>query len=275
METRRNLWSTKVCRSSNTNCPDYTEYWWIDKEHVSHYSPVLNAAFNSSFVEGQTQSYNLDDIRPDAFRLFVQWLYTQNFYTLNEISLADEEPTSEMAVTTMKLCQERDLNIIQVWLLADKFIIPRLQNYAMNCFLKILQNQRDKHKGVYRSTHWIPHVYADGRTSPDSPLRHLAIDTCLYSTSSLWANAHPDHFPHQMLMEMCSQTILSRVGIYMGALKGTQQTNQYTHTRPDRDYLVIEDKPESKKQEAGWFNSEAEVPLVGLTVEWIVFRCIK
>jgi hypothetical protein len=170
----------------------------------------------------------------------VQWLYTQKFYTLDEISLDGKEPTSEMAVTTMKLCQERDLNIIQVWLFAEKFIIPRLQNYAMNYFLKILQNQKIKHKGAYRSTHWIPYIYADERTTPDSPLRHLAIDTCLYSTSSSWANAHPDHFPHQMLMELASQTVLE-------PSNGYNQTNQYRHTRPDRNYLVVEDKLESKK----------------------------
>jgi hypothetical protein len=139
----------------------------------------LNAAFNSSFVEGQTQTYRIDDTHPDAFRLFVQWFYTQDFHTLDEISLADEEPTSEMAVTTMKLYQERDLNIVQLWLLADKFIVPRLQNHAMNCFLKILKNQVTKHKDKYRSTHWISYVYGEGRTAPDSPLRHLAVDICL------------------------------------------------------------------------------------------------
>jgi len=155
---------------------------------------------------------------------------------LDEISLAEEDPASETALTTMKLCQERDLNIIQLWLLADKFLIPRLQNDAMKRFLKILENQKNKHEAIYRSTHWIPHVYAEGRTALDSPLRHLAVDLCLYSTSSSWSNAHPDHFPHQMLMELMSQTILSRVNTYL-------TEKQYMHVRPARNYLVVEDEP--------------------------------
>lgn len=156
---------------------------------------------------------------------------------MDEISLAEEDPASETALTTMKLCQERDLNIIQLWLLADKFIIPRLQNDAMKRFLKIFENQTKKPKARYRSTHWIPHVYAEGRTALDSPLRHLAVDLCLYSTSSTWSNAHPDHFPHQMLMELTSQIILSPVNLH-----GAER--QYTHVRPARNYLVVEDKPQ-------------------------------
>lgn len=206
------------------------EKFMVHREHVCSYSPVLKAAFNSSFVEGQTQSYRLDDIRPDSFRLFVQWLYTQGFCILDEISLAGAEPTSEMALTTTRLCQERDLNIIQLWLLADKFLIPRLQNDAMKHFVKILENQNYKHKGIYRSTHWIPYVYAEGRTTLDSPLRHLAVDLCLYSTSSSWSNAHPDHFPHQMLMELNSQIILSRE-------TGYPDGRHYRHIRPDRNYF--------------------------------------
>jgi hypothetical protein len=159
---------------------------------------------------------------------------------LDEISLAEEDPASETALTTMKLCQERDLNIIQLWLLADKFLIPRLQNDAMKRFLKILENQTKKHKAKYRSTHWIPHVYAEGRTALDSPLRHLAVDLCLYSTSSTWSNAHPDHFPHQMLMELTSQITLSRDYTY-------RAERQYTHVRPARNYLVVEDKPQCTK----------------------------
>ena len=47
-------------------------------QFVCHYSPVLDAAFNSGFVEGRTQTYELDDTRPGAFRFFVQWLYGQD-----------------------------------------------------------------------------------------------------------------------------------------------------------------------------------------------------
>jgi BTB/POZ domain len=51
----------------------------MHKERVCYYSPVLNAAFNSTFIEGQTQTYRLEDTSPSAFRLFTQWIYGQKF----------------------------------------------------------------------------------------------------------------------------------------------------------------------------------------------------
>lgn len=50
----------------------------VHKEFACHYSPVLKATFNSNFIEGQTQTYNLDDIEVEVVRLLVHWLYTQS-----------------------------------------------------------------------------------------------------------------------------------------------------------------------------------------------------
>jgi hypothetical protein len=49
----------------------------VHKEHACRYSPVLDKAFNSTFEEGQAQTYTMDDTTIGAFRMFVQWVYTQ------------------------------------------------------------------------------------------------------------------------------------------------------------------------------------------------------
>jgi hypothetical protein len=55
------------------------EAFVIQKEVVVLYSPVFKAAFNSDFVEGQTQTYNLEETNIKAFSLVVQWLYGEAF----------------------------------------------------------------------------------------------------------------------------------------------------------------------------------------------------
>jgi hypothetical protein len=39
----------------------------VHKEHACHHSPILNAAFNGNFVEGQTQTYRIEDTSPGPF----------------------------------------------------------------------------------------------------------------------------------------------------------------------------------------------------------------
>ncbi|KAH6671118.1 hypothetical protein B0J14DRAFT_595375 [Halenospora varia] len=51
----------------------------IHKEVACFHSPVLNAALNSEFIEGQTQTYTLEDTTPGSFRLLMQWLYGGEF----------------------------------------------------------------------------------------------------------------------------------------------------------------------------------------------------
>jgi len=56
---------------------------------VCNASPVLKAALNSTFIEGQTQSYTIEDIDPEVFESFVKWLYTEKltheFSTISEV----------------------------------------------------------------------------------------------------------------------------------------------------------------------------------------------
>ncbi|TVY50181.1 hypothetical protein LCER1_G009005, partial [Lachnellula cervina] len=53
------------------------EKFIVHKAFACHYSPVFKAAFDSGFIEGQTQTYKLDDIEPKVVQVLVQWVYTQ------------------------------------------------------------------------------------------------------------------------------------------------------------------------------------------------------
>jgi hypothetical protein len=62
-------------------------------EFACHHSPVLKAAFNSSFIEGQTQTYRLEDMLPSAFRLLAKWFYSERI----DVQL-DIDPTADIGM---------------------------------------------------------------------------------------------------------------------------------------------------------------------------------
>ncbi|TVY41599.1 hypothetical protein LOCC1_G007765 [Lachnellula occidentalis] len=75
-----NFSNTKELVTFKIGKDDKIKTFVVHKEFACHYSPVLKAAFNSDFIEGQTQTYVLEDIGPygiETFTLFVKWLYTQ------------------------------------------------------------------------------------------------------------------------------------------------------------------------------------------------------
>ncbi|KAN0103400.1 hypothetical protein V8E51_011713 [Hyaloscypha variabilis] len=204
------------------------EKFTVHKESATFYSPVLKAAFDNG-----TRTYRLEDVRPDTFRLFIQWLYSGEFTSIQEADLATEDINSEKAVRIVKHCEDRDLDMVQLWLLAEKLKIPRLQNDVMHRFWEHFENQDEKHDGKFWSTKWISYVYEEGRTTPDSPLRHLAVDFVLYEVYVNWPPEHPEHFPHQMLLELTAQVGLIPVD-------GDTTGREFTHTRVDRNYMVAE-----------------------------------
>jgi len=56
-------------------------------EFACHHSPVLKAAFNSNFIEEESQTYRLEEISASAFRLLVQWFYNEEFDVFKEDDL--------------------------------------------------------------------------------------------------------------------------------------------------------------------------------------------
>lgn len=81
----------------------------IHKNYLCHYSPYFEAAFNGRFIEGETQVLELEDTEPRIFGIFVNWLYVQK--------ITDEDGQ-------LASCSD----CINLWILADKILVPSLQN---------------------------------------------------------------------------------------------------------------------------------------------------
>ncbi|KAL8868402.1 MAG: hypothetical protein Q9198_008190 [Flavoplaca austrocitrina] len=60
----------------NVGSGEDAESWIIHKRLLAHHSPFFAAAFNGNFAESATNTVSLVEDDPDAFELFVQWLYS-------------------------------------------------------------------------------------------------------------------------------------------------------------------------------------------------------
>ncbi|KAE9374843.1 hypothetical protein N431DRAFT_544045 [Stipitochalara longipes BDJ] len=98
----------------------------VHKTMTCNASPVLKAAFNSTFAEGQTQTYTMDDVDADVFKSFVKWLYTKKltheFYTISDVwyKVDEQQQRCELNKCLQKLAD--------LWMLADRLLIPKLQD---------------------------------------------------------------------------------------------------------------------------------------------------
>jgi hypothetical protein len=153
--------------------------WTLHKSFVCHNSPYFEAAFNSALVEGQTQTLVYDKTTPEAFGLFAKWIYSK---TIKDDDGKSPPPTE----------------MVQLWVLADKILVPGLQNAAI----------RGLHeRGCIISLHEFGYVYDN--TTVRSPLRRLLVDQLLvrtldYKRLDEYIAEYLDLFPKQMLAQMLS-----------------------------------------------------------------------
>ncbi|TVY73266.1 hypothetical protein LSUE1_G005765 [Lachnellula suecica] len=165
----------------------------VHKEVVCYHSPVLSAAFNSAFVEGQTQTYTLDDTTEGAFKLLVQWFYGKKI----QLQILQEEYKRSHQVYNEKIQdiidQEHD-DLLRLWVLADKFSIPTLQNLVMRKLNEISE--------------WTYHIHFVGlgyiylNTVKGSPLRKYFVEVIARELSSDHYKTDPEDFPKEMLLEL-------------------------------------------------------------------------
>lgn len=111
------------------------ETFQVHKEHACHYSPVLDKAFNSLFLEGKTQTYIMPEEHPGAFRHFVQWLYTQKFNPLITESKVSSAKTAEEITTLVDRFAIQTTELLNLWILGQTLQIPSLQNMVMDALV--------------------------------------------------------------------------------------------------------------------------------------------
>jgi hypothetical protein len=179
---------------------DNPQKFVVHKEFACHYSPVLKAAFNSNFIEGQTQTYRLEDTSVDALRLLLYWFYTQIVDTSEvdpfPLPQSDFEKNDGGRTKLARLCSQ----LVELWVLAGSLIIPALQNMVM----KEIVRGNGPSTGI--ATHCINYVYEN--TTSGSPLRLFFVDLCAGWFSEKVYLASPSRFPQEMLLDLA--TVFSR-----------------------------------------------------------------
>jgi BTB/POZ domain len=124
----------------------------VHKDLICYHSPFFNAAFTGPFLEGETQSMTLEDLDPTIFGFLVHWLYTK------KVTIQESTDGKEWKAMS------------DLWLLAQRSLIPQLQNDAMiklHDRLKTLPNLQMVSFSLY--------VYNSPETE-DTPLRKLAVE---------------------------------------------------------------------------------------------------
>ncbi|TVY32907.1 hypothetical protein LOCC1_G007718 [Lachnellula occidentalis] len=155
----------------------------VHKEVACYHSEVWRAAFNSNFIEGQTQTYRLEDTTPRAFKLLVQWLYFQKIQI------------KYLEVDNMILSDE-DYALVELWVLADRISNAKLQNHTLNMLDQIQGKQT-----VFKSG---PLNYVYTHTSSDSLLRKYYVKLIASRISSLSFKLYSSHFPQEMLIDLAT-----------------------------------------------------------------------
>jgi hypothetical protein len=154
----------------------------VHKDFACGYSPVLRAAFESDFAEGKTQTYIMKDVSEEVFALLSRWLYTQ--------SLGDKGMTNNLEIAARSINQ-----LMKLWVLADKLLLPRLQNEAID----LIEETRFKYH--LDCTSLFNYIWEN--TAAHTPLRHLFVDYSVWNINKLSFRMHLDMFPKEMLGEIC------------------------------------------------------------------------
>jgi hypothetical protein len=210
--------------SVKVSSPDHKmQPFRVHKNYICHYSPYFDAAFNGSFIEGETQVLELEDTEPKIFGIFVNWLYTQD--------IIDEEgrPAS---------CSD----CINLWILADKILVPVLQNQTLGQ-LEVVRISSSKK----RFSSAIFHRVWDN-TTEDSPLRAYLVEVMIRKPKR-GKIAFPGDYPHGMLVAMINRM---RSREWDRNLRdGSSQGSWNIPAEELMDYLVSEDVESRKVVPAG------------------------
>ena len=141
---------------------------------------------------------HLDDVEPEVFGLFIHWIYYQDI---------PNEPTQPGYL----------LNVARLWVMAQRFLIPRLQNAA----IQILN--RGFYLGIYTGHQSLaPFLWELGK---DNPMTRLFIDSLAHYDNT-FLESFDSYIPAEMGLEV---------------LKIMKKDCKCTSKMPCNDYNVPED----------------------------------
>lgn len=161
----------------------------------------------------------------------VVWFYTQSaeqfFKDFDDAEGFDKNLVVQNDPEMKALFEKQDLDLVKLWILADRLLMPELQNQTMIQLDLSLFPDDDKkhwecHESCWLNTSWFNEVYAG--TIAGSPLRKFAID--YYKMASFhWRRGdcpkkdeakrhfveHAMDVPPEMLFEVTQNILFSEV----------------------------------------------------------------
>jgi len=201
----------------------------------------------------------LEDTNPDKFRVFVQWLYNQTLtyiYCEEDVKIYSEDHSTG--------CEKETISRIELWVLAEKLLIPQLQNKAMTLLQSISEDHgarceketisrielwvlaekllipqlQNEAMTLLRSVGrtciepfemWVDYIYY--KTAKDSPLRRFVVNLIAWSAPSSEYKEYPHLYHHEFLLDL--------VTVFSAAVPAKTAANK-RHRLDDTDYFVEE-----------------------------------
>lgn len=151
----------------------------VHKSLLCEQSDYFKAAFEGQFAEAKSEELTLEDEDPELFDRLLDWVYLQY---LEPIAARDNEHAKEL---------------VKLWVLADKFLMHRLANEAINALYK---GRPKDLKDIYN---WVWQ-----HTCEPSKLRSFLVERTrlkCYWPSAFQAENEPD-FPPNMLFTVLRHT---------------------------------------------------------------------
>jgi hypothetical protein len=143
---------------------------------ICYYSPFFSAAFNGNFIEGTTQSMTLD-VDKVAFGVFANWFYSQ-------------------VVVTDTGGRPYLVTLARVWIMAENFLIPELQNQVMGAIHASLSPKS-----------WVPSWFTDfaciahGHGNGENPMVEIAVWVLRWCSEKDFSY-HVARIPHGILVKV-------------------------------------------------------------------------
>jgi hypothetical protein len=120
-----------------------------------------------------------------------------------------------------------DQTLVELWVLADKLLIPSLQNVV----IQELERLRKKFKST--SIRCLPSVYE--KMGPDSQLRKLFVSWCAFNVASTRFEEKPDHFPQEMLLELAKVLVQNMPETVRDKITGERDMADFELEEPDEE----------------------------------------
>ncbi|CZT42869.1 uncharacterized protein RSE6_02821 [Rhynchosporium secalis] len=150
----------------------------LHKEVVCRHSKVVKSAFESAFVEDQTQIYRLRESTKEAVTYLMQYMCSQKL----EIAILRDyfASTSISEELEQLICTA----LIEAWVLGDLLCIPQLHNFALVAFEDI----SNKTSNVLMKCCDVAYRL----TSPGRVLRKFFVHTCIFNIAPGWFEITPN-----------------------------------------------------------------------------------